>query len=85
MSQEQLMIYDPGFGNEKPWPSHAGQWRKWNGRCAWVFNPWTGVARYPQDIGTDPFGELILTPEESAASDAKLSAGLKKEREERRD
>lgn len=54
--QDILMIIDPAFGTEKPYPSHAKQWRCYHGKLAWLYNPWTGKARHPADIGADPFG-----------------------------
>lgn len=80
MSQEQLMMYCPAFRNPQPYPSHAKQYREFHGRVAWIFNPWTGEPRWPHDVGTDPFGELILTPEESAISNAKLDAACNRSR-----
>lgn len=62
--QDSLMLYDPAFGTERPYPSHAAQWRKRNGPTAWLFNPWTGYKRHPGDIGSDVFGHLILPPYE---------------------
>lgn len=62
--QESLMKFDPAFGTDRPYPSHADQYRKWHGRVAWLFNPWTGVKRHPLDIGSDVTGLLILPPRE---------------------
>jgi hypothetical protein len=59
MSQEELMVVDPATGAEKPYPSHAEQWRKYHGKTAWLFNPWTGLRRRAEDVGSDPFGHLI--------------------------
>lgn len=64
--QEALMKFDPCFGTEKPYPSHAAQSRTFYGACAWLYNPWTGALRAPQDVATDLFGYLILPPEPSA-------------------
>ena len=58
--QDELMIYDPATKASAPYPSHAAQWRKWHGQTAWIFNPWSGTMRDARDIGTDPFGILIL-------------------------
>jgi hypothetical protein len=62
--QHTLMKICPAFGTEKPWPSHAQQWRDYHGQMAWLFNPWTGNRRHPADIGSDPLGWLILPPDE---------------------
>lgn len=58
-TQPDLMLIDPAHGGEKPYPSHAAQWRSYHGKKAWLFNPWTTKPRDPSDIGTDPFGLLI--------------------------
>jgi len=55
LTQDALMRFDPAFGTERPYPSHAAQWRKWHGHMAWLFNP--------ADIGSDPFGYLIAPQE----------------------
>jgi hypothetical protein len=66
MSQQQktLMRFDPATGWSNPYPSHAQQWREFNGTHAWLFNPWTGDRRGSGDVGDDPFGLLILPPGE---------------------
>lgn len=65
MNHDALMRYDPATATEKPYPSHAKQWREYHGQKAWLFNPWTGHNRDPRDIGTDVFGLLIEPPEAS--------------------
>lgn len=60
MHPDALMLFDPAFGTERPYPSHAGQWRDYHGKKAWLYNPWTGNKRHPLDIGTDPFGVLLV-------------------------
>lgn len=63
--QQSLMKFDPASGEEKPYPSHAEQWRDWHGHCnAWLFNPWTGKRRAAGDVGTDTTGVLIIPPDE---------------------
>ncbi len=62
--QHTLMKFDPATGAEKPYPSHAEQWRKYHGAAAWLFNPWTGTRRRAWDVGTDVFGLLVLPPGE---------------------
>jgi hypothetical protein len=63
--QDTLMKYDPAEGTEKPYPSHAKQWRDYHGwDTAWLFNPWTGQRRLAGDVGSDPRGYLILPPGE---------------------
>ena len=56
----ELMKFDPQDGSEKPYPSHAGQYREWHGLTAWLINPWTGEKRDPRDIGSDVTGILIV-------------------------
>lgn len=58
-SQQKLMKYDPANGIEKPYPSHAEQYRIYHGKVAWLYNPWTGQSRDARDIGSDCFGYLI--------------------------
>ena len=63
MSQEKLMEYDPATGADRPYPSHALQWRQFHGpQTAWMFNPWSGLMRDARDVGTDPFGTLVVPP-----------------------
>ena len=62
--QRTVMRFDPAFGTERPYPSHAAQYRDYHGRLAWLVNPWTGGQRHPADIGTDPTGLLIVPPDE---------------------
>lgn len=60
MTQQTLMRFDPATGHPTPYPSHAAQWREFNGGYAWLFNPWTGNRRHAGDVGSDPFGHLIV-------------------------
>lgn len=59
MSQDKLMKFCPATGTDKPYPSHAAQWREYHGKVAWLYNPWTKVQRDARDIGSDTFGYLI--------------------------
>ena len=59
--QECLMVVDPATGHKRPYPSHARQWRWYHGEhTAWLFNPWSTKRRLAQDVGSDPFGHLIV-------------------------
>jgi hypothetical protein len=58
-AQPWLMKFDPANRKSQPYPSHAEQYRSWHGKVAWLYNPWTGDARDPRDIGSDVFGQLI--------------------------
>lgn len=58
--QDELMLYSPDNGRPYPYPSHAAQWRRYHGKVAWLFNPWTRAPRHPIDIGSDPFGHAIV-------------------------
>ncbi len=62
MKQQQhtLMKFCPATGNQKPYPSHASQWREYHGDSAWLFNPWTGQRRGTLNVGSDCFGHLII-------------------------
>jgi hypothetical protein len=63
--QQELMKYDPATRDEKPYPSHAEQWRDWHGhKTAWLYNPWTGEQRKAEDVGSDTIGLLIIPPNE---------------------
>lgn len=62
--QDQLMTFDPRDGSQKPYPSHAKQFREWHGQDAWLFNPWTGKLRHYSDIGTDVTGVGIVNNKE---------------------
>ena len=55
-----LMKFDPATGEERPYPSHAAQWREWHGGTAWLFDPWTGRRRDARDVGSDVHGLLIV-------------------------
>jgi len=75
------MKYDPATGEQKPYPSHAEQWRHWHGHStAWLFNPWTGARRLAGDVGTDVVGLLIIPPNEqvygSIQAWANISTGM---------
>lgn len=59
MSVSALMLFDPATGDQKPYPSHPEQWRDYNGKTAWLYNPWTGKLRDARDVGTDTFGYLV--------------------------
>jgi len=77
MDFEMLMRFDPATGQEKPYPSHAGQWRAYFGQVAWLFNPWTGLRRRAEDVGTDTLGHLVvpvpLTPVRAALYEQSLN------------
>jgi len=67
MSKQQhtLMNFDPATMEEKPYPSHAEQWRDYHGHgTAWLYNPWTGKQRDARDVGSDTKGSLIIPPGE---------------------
>ena len=64
MAQDDLMLIDPATGAEKPYPSHAEQWRCYHGSAAWLFNPWSGGRRDARDVGSDCFGYAIVPNEQ---------------------
>ena len=59
------MKFDPAYGAEHPYPSLAEHWREYHGKTAWLYNPWTGEKRTPEDIGSDVTGLLIVSPIEN--------------------
>ena len=43
--QNALMKFDPATGEQRPYPSHAAQWRKWHGsRNGMAFRSFDGAA-----------------------------------------
>jgi hypothetical protein len=64
INQDRLMRYDPATGTPHPYPSHAGQYRKYHRDVAFIYNPWTGKMRDAHDIGSDVRGHLIVPPDE---------------------
>ena len=67
--QNILMKFDPATGEERPYPSHAAQWREWHGGTAWLFDPWTGRRRDARDVGSDVHG-LLIVPAGTLGGDA---------------
>ena len=57
---DNLMKFDPATGKEKPYPSHAEQWRKYHGKTAFLYDPFSGNLRDARDVGSDPFGCGII-------------------------
>ena len=57
--QQEIMRFDPHDGESRPYPTHTEQFRKFHGKKAWIFNPWTGSMRDAGDIATDLQGLLI--------------------------
>lgn len=75
--QSALMKFDSATGEDKPYPSHAAQWRDWHGHStAWLFNPWTGERRDARNVGSDVVGHLIIPPGEPIYLDGSLSGDL---------
>lgn len=72
--QDTLMKFDPASGRD-PYPTHAGQWRKYYPKRAWLWNPWTGNRRAASDVCTDVFGLLIVPPGEVLTPSDSGSAG----------
>jgi hypothetical protein len=62
------MIFDPATRDRKPYPSHAEQWRRYHGKTAWIYNPWSGKMRTAEDIGSDTFGLLIIPIDEEVSA-----------------
>lgn len=59
MIQDAVMLFDPVTKGDKPFPSHAMQYRYYHGMIPWNYNPWTGSSRYSDDIRVDPCGVNI--------------------------
>lgn len=57
-----LMKFDPAFGTRKPNIDNVDMYREKHPKRAWLFNPWTGVMRHPNEIGTDILGFSIIPP-----------------------
>ncbi len=75
--QSALMKFDPATGEDKPYPSHADQWRDWYGSTtAWLFNPWTGERRDARNVGRDILGHLVIPPGEPIYLARSLSTEL---------
>lgn len=72
--QHTLMRFDPATGKERPYPSHAEQYRKYHGQLAWLINPWSGIKRDAGDIGTDVFGHLIIPPGEPIYAEPRIKS-----------
>lgn len=72
MQQHTPMIYDPATGWRRDGVTNADEWRKQNGACAWLFNPWTGDRRDARDVGSDTFGLLIIPPGEPVYAAANI-------------
>ena len=60
MVQDSIMQFDPVTREEKPFPSHAMQYRQYHGNFTWNYNPWTGSLRFQTDIVNDPCGLNII-------------------------
>ncbi len=56
MSIPAIMLFDPCSGEPKPYPSETTQYRSVNPTKAWLFNPYTGNRRTPDQVGVDVFG-----------------------------
>lgn len=76
MAQDKVMVYDPATGANRPYPSHAQQWRQWHGGAAWLFNPWTGLKRDARDVGSDVYGHAIADGSEKFTGYATTGAVL---------
>lgn len=59
VESENPMLYDPATGAKGCTPTTPTAYRKYHGKVAWLFNPWTGLQRHPLDIGSDVLGQLV--------------------------
>ena len=69
------MRFDPTNRTPEPYPSQADQYRDWHGDVAWLFNPWTGEARDPRDIGSEVNGVAIIPDGEPLMANGKQICG----------
>lgn len=58
--QDAMMIFDPEVGSKRPYPSLARHYREEYPGAKWYYDPWTGRARHPSDIESDPDGRLLV-------------------------
>ena len=76
MMSDMLMKFDPATGEEKPYPSHAEQWREWHGKStAFLFNPWWGNRRHAGAVGDDPFGYGIVAEHNAVKTLTDIKSG----------
>lgn len=55
-----LMQFDPFDGAQNPWPADPECYRRVFATLQWLFNPYTGEERSPEDVRRDPKGFLIV-------------------------
>ena len=58
--KQSPLIFNPqnGHAYQGPWPE-ADSLRSTSMCAQWRYNPWTGEARTPEEIASDPHGKLI--------------------------
>jgi hypothetical protein len=64
LQQGTPLKFDPFTGGELAEPIAADAFREEHDGVFWLFNPWTGRVRASPDFHTDPFGLLIVPPNE---------------------
>lgn len=72
-SEGPELLFNPMTGQRMTERFTAGQFRAREGDfAAWLFNPWTGVARNSLDVGSDMFGYLIAQPPKPVADAVRM-------------
>jgi len=61
--QTALMRFSPVDGTPQPYPSNADDFRTYQPRLAWLYDPWTGEKRTAADIFSDVQGQSIVPAE----------------------
>lgn len=67
MTKQPQMKYNPSNGLRfiaENWT--ATSWRKYWPERKWIYNPYTGKTREPDDVIADPMGEFVAQPAEAA-------------------
>lgn len=70
------MLFDPATGKQFPYPADPYEYRNYHGPMAWLYNPYTGDARNPLDIGTDVFGYAIVPTKRPERPIQKIKDGV---------
>lgn len=68
MNTKPLMKFNPTNGLRfiaENWT--ADRWRTYWPEREWIYNPYTGKTREPDDVIADPMGQFVAMPAEIAA------------------
>jgi len=67
MTKQPQMKFNPSNGLRfiaESWT--ADKWRTYWPEREWIYNPYTGKTREPEDVIADPMGEFVAIPAEAA-------------------